>query len=84
MRRILLASFVLILAALTSSAQTSSGSIAGTVVDSQQAAVVNATVTLIDPDRKTSTVAKTDSEGRFVFPQVQPGKYTLTVENAGL
>ena len=59
------------------SAQTSSGSIAGTVVDSQQAAVTNATVTLIDPERKTSVAAKTDAEGAICFSagiagQVQP------------
>jgi hypothetical protein len=83
MRRILLATVILIAAALTSSAQTSSGSIAGTVVDPQQAAVTNATVTLVEPERKTSVVAKTDSEGRFVFPQVLPGRYTITVENPG-
>ncbi len=83
MRPLLFASFALILAALTGSAQTSSGSIAGTVVDSQQAAVANATVTLIEPERNISIVAKTDSEGRFVFPQVLPGKYTLSVENPG-
>src|SRR5690348_2396937 len=83
MRRILAASAILFLAVSTAVAQTSSGSIAGTVVDSQQASVSNATVTLIEPERKTSTVAKTDAEGRFVFPQVLPGKYTLTVESPG-
>src|SRR3954452_23934561 len=83
MRPSLLALTVFTLSALTVNAQTSSGSIAGTVVDTQQASVSNATVTLIEPDRKTSVVTKTDSEGRFVFPQVLPGKYTLTVENPG-
>src|SRR5689334_4709918 len=83
MRKIWFAAMAIIAAALTSSAQTSSGSIAGTVVDSQQAVVANATVTLIEPERKTSLTTKTDTEGRFVFPQVQPGKYTLTVENPG-
>jgi len=64
-------------------AQTSSGSIAGTVVDKQQAAVANASVTLIDQDKSTAFNTKTDAEGRFVFPQVAPGKYNLTVENPG-
>src|SRR5215472_8987156 len=83
MRRILLAAAVLAAAALTSSAQTSSGSIAGMVVDPQHAAVTNATVTLMEPERKTSVATKTDNEGRFVFPQVLPGRYTIIVENPG-
>ena len=51
MRRALKASLVCFAAALIASAQTSSGSIAGSVVDAQQAAVANATVTLIEPER---------------------------------
>ena len=83
MGRILFVSAALFGMALTATAQTSSGSIAGTVVDSQQASVANATVTLTEPERKTSVAAKTDAEGRFVFPQVLPGKYTITVESSG-
>jgi hypothetical protein len=64
-------------------AQTSSGSIAGSVVDAQHAVVVNATVTVTDQERRTALTTKTDSEGRFVFPQLLPGKYTITVENPG-
>jgi hypothetical protein len=54
--------------------QTSSGSIAGGVRDAQDAAVPNATVTLIEEQRKTAFAAKTDPEGRFVFPQLLPGR----------
>ena len=53
-------------------------------MDSQQAAVSNATVTLIEPERKTTVAAKTDSEGRFTFPEVLPGKYTITVRTPDL
>jgi hypothetical protein len=53
------------------------------VVDKQQAAVPNASVILTDQDKGTAFKASTDQEGRFVFPQVQPGKYNLVVENAG-
>ena len=67
MGRILFVSAALFGLALTATAQTSSGSIAGTVVDSQQAAVANATVTLIEPERKTSVAAKTDAEGRSLL-----------------
>jgi hypothetical protein len=64
-------------------AQTSSGSVSGSVVDAQQAAIVNATITLTDQDRRTVTATKSDSEGRFVFPNILPGKYTITVEHSG-
>jgi hypothetical protein len=63
--------------------QTSSGSIAGGVRDSQDLAVSNATVTITELQRKTSLVAKTDAEGRFVFPQLLPGMYNISVEAPG-
>ncbi|HYE72339.1 MAG TPA: carboxypeptidase-like regulatory domain-containing protein, partial [Blastocatellia bacterium] len=64
-------------------AQTTSGSIAGTVTDPQQAAVANATVTLTDEAKALTQTATTDSEGRFVFPTVPPGTYTLSIEASG-
>src|SRR5713226_1460810 len=80
--------FSIILVAMVLSAprlvcQTSSGSIAGGVRDAQDAAVPNATVTLIEEQRKTAFAAKTDPEGRFVFPQLLPGRYDLSVEAEG-
>src|SRR5262245_37671811 len=83
MRRILIASVGVLVLALSVHAQTSSGSIAGTVVDPQQAAVANASVNLIEAEKKITLSAKSDAEGRFVFPNVLPGKYTLTVESPG-
>src|SRR5260370_41494447 len=64
-------------------AQTSSGSIAGSVVDAQKASIVNATVTVADQEKRIALTAKTDAEGRFVFPQLLPGKYSITVETPG-
>src|SRR5229473_6164733 len=63
--------------------QTVSGSIAGNVIDSTQAAVPNAKVTAVEQSKKTITTAVTDAEGRFVFPQMQPGIYDITAESAG-
>ena len=63
--------------------QTSSGSIAGSVRDAQDAAVSGATVTIVEQQRKAPLVAKTDAEGRFVFPQLLPGTYDVSVEAPG-
>lgn len=64
-------------------AQTTSGSIAGSIVDQQQAAVANARVTISDEAKAFTQTATTDSDGRFVFPALPPGTYTLSAEAAG-
>ncbi len=63
--------------------QSTSGSIAGAVVDQQQASVQDASVTVKDVAKGFTQTNKTDSQGRFVFPQLSPGAYTLTVEASG-
>src|SRR5579872_529164 len=64
-------------------AQTTSGSIAGTIVDSQHAALTNAGVTAREQEQKFTLTTKTDDAGRFVFTQVPPGTYTISVEAPG-
>ena len=72
-----------LLASAGAYAQTTSGSIAGSVVDSQQAAIVNATVNIKDVSKGFAQSATTDREGRFVFLQLSPGTYTLSIESPG-
>src|SRR5262245_58336696 len=64
-------------------AQTTSGSITGAVTDPNHAAIASATVKLTDESKNISLSASTDNEGRFVFPQVSPGTYKLSVEASG-
>ena len=78
-RSILLLAFF----AVAISAQSTSGSITGTVVDPQSAAIANATVKVTEEGKAYSLTATTDEEGRFVFPVVQPGVYTLSVQANG-
>ncbi len=76
--------FILLIAFATANmAQTTSGSIAGTITDAQQAAVTNASITITDETRAFSQTATSDKEGRFVFPTLPPGTYTLTIEAKG-
>ncbi len=64
-------------------AQTTSGSIAGTVVDAQHAAIPNASVTATEQEQKFNLSAKTDEAGRFVFTQVPPGTYAIKIQANG-
>jgi hypothetical protein len=63
--------------------QTITGSISGTVLDPSEAAVANAKITAVEQERKVTTQAVSDTTGRFVFPQMPPGTYTLSIEAAG-
>ena len=65
------------------SAQTISGSIAGTVTDQAGAALSGAAVKIVEGAKSITLSATTDSEGRFVFPTVTPGTYTLSIEASG-
>lgn len=67
----------------TGYAQTTSGSIAGSVVDAQHAALPNAAVTAREQQQKFIVNTRTDESGRFVFTQVPPGTYTVSVEATG-
>ena len=69
--------------AMSAYGQTTSGSIAGSVVDAQHAGVPNAAVTALEQEQKLQFSTRADEAGRFVFTQVPPGTYTLTVEAAG-
>jgi hypothetical protein len=53
------------------------------VIDQQGAAIVNASVVVLDLAKRTPSHANTDSAGRFVFPTLLPSTYDLTVEAAG-
>jgi len=61
-------------------AQLYTGSVSGTVTDPSAAAVPSAKMTLVDADKGFSYTATTDSEGRYLFRQIPPGTYNLSVE----
>ena len=64
-------------------AQTTSGSIAGNVVDAQHAVLPNVVVTAKEQQQNFTFSTKSDESGRFVFPQVPPGTYTIKIEAPG-
>jgi hypothetical protein len=61
----------------------SSGTVAGTVTDPSGASVVGATVTLTDPSVAGSRTATTNEAGRYIFANVEPGTYNVTINKAG-
>ena len=84
MMRLVAIAFLLGACALQISAQTTSASITGHVSDQSKAAVVNAEVKLIDQQTKAVIVTThTNTEGDFIFPDVNPGTYTVAVNATG-
>jgi len=63
--------------------QTSYGSVNGTVRDSTGAVVPGAQVTLTNPDTGAKTARETNASGIFVFVNISPGNYTLSVQAQG-
>jgi hypothetical protein len=65
------------------SAQTTTGSLTGTLVDAQGGAVPNTAITLNDPSRNVPKSTTSDETGRFAFTAIQPGNYVLEIKAKG-
>jgi hypothetical protein len=63
--------------------QVTTGSILGTVTDSQGQIVPGATVTITDPSKGTSTTTVTDPDGNYSAPFLVPGTYEVAIELTG-
>src|SRR5262245_57733862 len=76
---------LLMLLALPSSAvaQSSMGTVSGTVTDTAGAVVSGATVTLVNQDTNVHAARTTNADGHYVFVNVRPGTYALTIELTG-
>ena len=57
--------------------------IVGQVTDATDAAIPGATVTITNRETGLKRSAKTDDSGRFNFPQLKPGTYSVKVEAEG-
>jgi hypothetical protein len=64
-------------------AQSSSGTISGRVADSSGSVVAGAEVTLMNQVDRSVRSFRTTSSGDFVFPNLDPGIYTLSIKAAG-
>jgi Carboxypeptidase regulatory-like domain len=81
------ACFLLMYLALSSNSAwgqgASTGSVQGTITDPSNAAVAGATVTLTDPSTSAVRTAVTNDAGRYIFPNVPPGVYEISIGKTG-
>jgi len=68
---------------ITCSQGETTSAIIGQVSDASGAAVPNATVTVTNKETGLRRSASTDNSGRFNFPQLKPGTYSVKVEAEG-
>lgn len=69
--------------AISAFAQVTAGRVTGAVVDPNGAALSGATVTLKNENTGLALNTTTTGAGSFLFPNVLPGAYKITIENAG-
>ncbi len=74
---------VLFVLSMQVAAQTQTARLVGTVTDSSGGTVASAKITAVQQETKTSTTTTTNSSGEYVFPVLQPGTYSLSVEAPG-
>ncbi len=68
---------------ITASAQRTTGSLTGTVVDPNGLAINAAKVSLTDKERGIKLSVTTSSEGTYFVPDLVPGRYDLSVQKDG-
>src|SRR5215470_6571896 len=74
---------ILLLLMSSATAQTSRGTLTGTVRDSSNAVINNASVTITQADTNVSRTTTTNDAGIFRFDAVDLGTYTVSVQAAG-
>src|SRR5207245_5846977 len=74
---------LLLLFGMPAHAQIYAGSVTGVVQDPAGAVVPEASVVLIDTEKRLKSSAKTDSAGRYVVRALPPSTYNIRVEAAG-
>src|SRR5690348_5583329 len=68
---------------ISATVQTTAGTLTGTVVDPNNAAVAGADVTASDNATNKSRTVKTTDQGTFAIPQPEFGTYTETIRASG-
>ena len=75
--------FYILFAAVFSSAQTATTSLRGVVKDPSGALVPGATITMVNKANDSRLSATTNSTGFYLFSQISPARYAITVSASG-
>src|SRR5688572_20149220 len=81
--RILLFLIALVSLSISTSAQTATAVLSGTVTDQSKAVVSHAKITILNPATGTTRASIADEQGRFFVSALLPGTYDLRVEQKG-
>jgi len=81
--RLLFGLLVAMLLSTPAVAQSITGTVSGIVTDSNGAAIRGASVTLVGDQKGNSRSDTTNEDGRFSFTAVQPGGYSVKIEQKG-
>ena len=82
-RRFALILAIVIAGVLPCAAQTTLGTIRGTIYDPQQGIVPGVTVVVTDESTNVAREAQSDTDGLFEIPNLRPGTYTVTATLTG-
>lgn len=74
---------IVLIPAFSGWSQSVTGTISGTIVDSNGGVIPSAKVTLVSVQIGNQRNVNTNEEGRFTFGAVQPGTYTVKIEHQG-
>ena len=83
MPRCLLVLIALFCFSIVTPAQSSMATLSGTVEDQRGAIVAGANVALVNVAQGSQRLTTSNNEGRFVFPSLPPGQYSLTATRQG-
>ena len=81
--RFKIATTLFVLFAVSSWAQTFRAKVEGIVTDESKAVVVGASVTVLNVNTGIKVTHQTNAAGLYLFDNVDPGTYSVTVEMAG-
>src|SRR5438045_2086060 len=83
MKRVFLASFIVLFFLTHAYAQFDTGSVLGSLHDQSGSVVAGATVTLTNADTGITLETKSNDQGYYEFPTARIGRYTVKAEKEG-
>jgi hypothetical protein len=83
MRQIIVVVFIIVLFIRAAHAQSPNGTISGTVYDALGKVIAGAEITIANDETRVQSFTKTNGDGVYVLPNLQPGSYRLQVAKLG-